>query len=128
MFRRLSTNVISEVLVFLYGHWRREWRIVFRIAVGMVIATVADLFLPVFSGRLVDAIAPRGISREQAFQSALYSIAAMAVLGAVLIAGRHVAFIQVSRLTVRLMSRMASDAFWRVQRLSTDWHANTFAG
>jgi ATP-binding cassette subfamily B protein len=26
------------------------------------------------------------------------------------------------------MSRIAADAFWRVQRLSTDWHANNFAG
>jgi ATP-binding cassette, subfamily B, bacterial len=128
MFRFLSTNVISEVLAFLYGHWKREWRLVFQIAVSIVIATIADLFLPVFSGRLVDAITPQGISREQAFHSALESIAAMTALGAVLIAGRHIAFFRVSRLTVRLMSQMVSDAFWRVQRLSTDWHANTFAG
>jgi ATP-binding cassette, subfamily B, bacterial len=127
-FALLSTNAISDVLIFLYGHWKREWRLVFQIAVGIIIGTVADLFLPVFSGRLVDAITPRGISREQAFRSAVYSIALMAALGAVLIAGRHVAFMGVSRLTVRLMSRMVSDAFWRVQRLSTDWHANTFAG
>ena len=26
------------------------------------------------------------------------------------------------------MSRLARDAFWRVQRFSTDWHANNFAG
>ncbi len=26
------------------------------------------------------------------------------------------------------MSRFARDAFWRVQRFSTDWHANNFAG
>jgi ATP-binding cassette, subfamily B, bacterial len=26
------------------------------------------------------------------------------------------------------MSRIASDALWRVQRLSTDWQANNFAG
>ncbi len=126
--RFLSTKAILDVPLFLYGHWKREWKLVLQIALSIVIATIGDLFLPVFSGRLVDAITPRGISREQAFQSALYSIAAMAILGAVLIGGRHIAFLQVSRLTVRLMSRMASDAFWRVQRLSTDWHANTFAG
>jgi ATP-binding cassette subfamily B protein len=128
MLRFLSTKAILEVPLFLYNHWKREWRLVLQIALSIVIATVADLFLPVFSGRMVDAITPRGVSREQAFQNALHSVAAMALLGAVLIGGRHIAFLQVSRLTVRLMSRMASDAFWRVQRLSTDWHANTFAG
>ena len=30
--------------------------------------------------------------------------------------------------TLRLMADIAADAFHRVQRLSTDWHANTFAG
>src|SRR6185312_10654619 len=128
MLRFLSTKAILEVPLFLCSHWKREWRFVLQIALGIVIATIADLFLPVFSGRMVDAITPRGVSREQAFQNALHSVAAMALLGAVLIGGRHIAFLQVSRLTVRLMSRMASDAFWRVQRLSTDWHANTFAG
>ena len=45
-----------------------------------------------------------------------------------LAAARYLAFLGIVRLTVRLMRRMASDAFWRVQRFSTDWHANNFAG
>ena len=128
MFGLRSTNAISEVLLFLYGYWKREWRLAVRVAISMAIATLADLFLPVYAGRLVDAITPRGISPEQAFRNALIAVATMAMLGAVLIAARYAAFIGISRLTVRIMSRMASDAFWRVQRLSTDWHANHFAG
>jgi ATP-binding cassette, subfamily B, bacterial len=128
MFKLRSTNAISEVLLFFYGHWKREWRMVFQIASCMVIATVADLFLPVFSGRLVDAIAANGVSREQAFHAALGWVVAMAVAGAVLIGARYAGFLGICSLTVRIMSRMAADAFWRVQRLSTDWHANNFAG
>jgi ATP-binding cassette, subfamily B, bacterial len=128
MSRSPNENLISEVLSFLYSHWKRESKTVFVIACSMAAATIADLFLPVFSGRLIDAITPRNAAREQAFHYALLAIAAMAGLGAVLVGARYIAFMGVSRLTVRLMSRMASDAFWRVQRLSTDWHANTFAG
>ena len=128
MFGLRSTNAISEVLLFLSAYWKREWKIALRVAISMVIATLADLFLPVYSGRLVDAITPLGISPEQAFHSAVIAVATMAVLGAVLIGARYAAFLGISRLTVRIMSRMASDAFWRVQRLSTDWHANHFAG
>jgi len=46
----------------------------------------------------------------------------------VLVGARYVAFRHICSLTVHLMSRMAADAFWRVQRLSTDWQANNFAG
>ena len=52
----------------------------------------------------------------------------MLVLGGVLVAGRHLSLMGISRLTIRLMARVASDAFNRVQRFSTDWHANNFAG
>ena len=31
-------------------------------------------------------------------------------------------------LTLKMMADIAADAFHRVQRFSTDWHANTFAG
>ena len=124
----LNKNAISEVLAFLYEHWKREWKSVSAIAFSMTIATVADLFLPVFSGRLVDAITTQNASHEEAFHHALLDIAAMAGLGAVLVGARFIAFIGICGLTVHLMSRMASDAFWRVQRLSTDWHANNFAG
>jgi len=50
------------------------------------------------------------------------------MLGVVLTALRYVALAGIIRLTLRLMSRFATDAFWQVQRFSTDWHANNFAG
>ena len=52
----------------------------------------------------------------------------MVGLGLVLIAARYAAFMGITRLTVRLMSEIASEAFWRLQRLSSDWQANNFAG
>jgi ATP-binding cassette subfamily B protein len=128
MLTSLKNNTVLEVLAFLYEHWKRERKAVLAIAAGMAAATVADLFLPVFSGRMIDAITPQSAAREHALHSALLAVGGMAVLGAALIASRHLAFRATSGLTTRLMSRVASDAFWRVQRFSTDWHANTFAG
>jgi ATP-binding cassette subfamily B protein len=52
----------------------------------------------------------------------------MALLGILLAVLRYVALAGIIRLTLRLMWRFASEAFWRVQRFSTDWHANNFAG
>jgi ATP-binding cassette subfamily B protein len=115
------------VLAFLMRHWRREGWCVAGVAVSMAVATGADLLLPVYSGHLVDAVANGG-PRLTALRAAGYAIFAMAGLGAVLALARYLAFLGIVKLTVRLMRRMASDAFWRVQRFSTDWHANNFAG
>jgi len=125
--KRSSHNVVRDVLAFLMRHWRREAWCVTGVAMSMAIATCADLLLPVYSGRLVDAVA-KGGARLDALRAAAYAILAMAGLGALLAAARYLAFLGIVRLTVRLMRRMASEAFWRVQRFSTDWHANNFAG
>jgi ATP-binding cassette, subfamily B, bacterial len=123
-----SKNAMHEVLAFLFRHWRREKQLVVWVALCMVVATGADLLMPVYAGKLVDAIAMHAAARAQALRGALGAIAMMALLGAVLTVLRYAALAGIIRLTLRLMTRFASEAFWRVQRFSTDWHANNFAG
>jgi len=123
-----NKNAMRDVLAFLFRHWRREAWIVTGIALCMTTATVADLLLPVFSGQLVDAIALHSAVRASALHTAAQAIVIMAVLGAVVMGMRYVALAGIIRLTLRLMTCFAGDAFWRVQRFSTDWHANNFAG
>jgi len=72
---RKSRNVVREVLAFLMRHWRREAWCVAGIAVSMLVATGADLLLPVFSGRLVDAVAS-GAAHASTLRAAGYAIAA----------------------------------------------------
>jgi ATP-binding cassette subfamily B protein len=119
---------MRDVLSFLYRQWRREAWLVTGIALSMMMATIADLFMPVFAGRMVDAVALHAGTHRQALQAALWALATMLALGSILVTGRHLSLMGISRLTIRLMARFASDAFWRVQRFSTDWHANNFAG
>jgi ATP-binding cassette subfamily B protein len=119
---------MRDVLSFLFRHWRREAWLVAGIALSMMIATIADLFMPVFAGRMVDAVAMHAGTHRQALRAALWALATMLALGGILVTGRHLSLMGITRLTVRLMARFASDAFWRVQRFSTDWHANNFAG
>src|SRR5271154_4062916 len=123
-----KSNVIRDVLAFLLRHWRREAWLVAGVAFSMIVATIADLFMPVFAGRMVDAVALHAGTHRQALRAALSALASMLALGGVLVAGRHLSLMGISRLTIRIMARMASDAFFRLQRFSTDWHANNFAG
>jgi ATP-binding cassette subfamily B protein len=125
---RNKQNVMRVVLAFLLRHWRREAWLVAGVACSMVVATIADLFMPVFAGRMVDAIAMHTGTHREALRAALSALATMLLLGAILVAGRHLSLMGISRLTIRLMARLAGDAFYRVQRFSTDWHANNFAG
>ena len=119
---------MREVLAFLFRHWQVEKWLVMWVASSMIIATAADLLMPVYSGRLVDALALHEAAHSLALRGAVRAIAMMALLGVVLTALRYVALAGIIRLTLRLMSRFAGEAFWRVQRFSTDWHANNFAG
>jgi ATP-binding cassette subfamily B protein len=124
----IKNNAIRNVLTFLFRHWRQEKAMVALTAAGMGAATCADLMMPLYSGRLIDAVSRRDIAPGDALHAALHALALMAVLGALLVCGRHIGFLAIIRLTTRLMSRFASNAFWRVQRFSTDWQANNFAG
>ena len=128
MSERSSKNAMREVLAFLFCHWQREKWLVLWVALSMVVATAADLLMPVYAGKLVDAIAMHALRPSQALRGAVGAIAIMALLGTVLTVLRYVALAGIIRLTLRLMARFASEAFWRVMRFSTDWHANNFAG
>jgi ATP-binding cassette, subfamily B, bacterial len=128
MSKASSKSAMREVLTFLFRQWRREKRLVFGVALSMIVATAADLLMPVYSGKLVDALAMQGTAHSLALRAAVRAIGMMALLGAMLTVLRYAALAGIIRLTLRLMSRFAGEAFWRVQRFSTDWHANNFAG
>ncbi|WP_114184727.1 ABC transporter ATP-binding protein [Microvirga aerophila] len=117
-----------DVLSFTFRHWREEPRYVALVVTTMMVSTLADVFMPVFAGQLVDAIAAGSVSREAALHTAMVAFAVMTGLGLLTIVMRHLAFYGIVELTLRVMSRVAQDAFARVQRFSTDWHANSFAG
>jgi ATP-binding cassette subfamily B protein len=53
---------------------------------------------------------------------------ALVALGVAALVFRQTTFTMIITLTLRMMRDMAADGFHRVQRFSTDWHANTFAG
>lgn len=127
-FRRRAAP-FRDVLGFTFAHWAHHRFTVTAIIAGVLIMTMADVLLPIYAGRLIDAVAPVVLDqREAALGDAIEALAMMVGLGAVMVVMRHLAFIGICRLTLRVMSRVAQEAFWRVQRFASEWHANTFAG
>ena len=113
---------------FVAGRWRLQGRLALVMAAILALIAAAELALPIFAGRMIDALADAARSRDAAVQEALQAFAAILGLGVALVVLRYGLFKGIIRFTLRMMSEVASETFWRVQRFSTDWHANSFAG
>jgi ATP-binding cassette subfamily B protein len=118
---------IRVVLPFVFRHWLKQPVTALIVSTGLVGATVADLFMPVFSGRLVDAMTA-GAENLPARHQALLAFGAIVALGVVSTILRLLGYQAIVPFTLRIMSDVSREAFMRVQRFSTDWHANSFAG
>ena len=117
-----------RTLRFAASRWRRQWRLALVMAAILVLMAAAELALPLFAGRMVDAMAGPARPRDGALHDALVALAAIIGLGLAVVGLRYVLFKSIVRFTLRMMSEVAHDTFRRVQRFSTDWHANSFAG
>src|SRR5437899_7038936 len=118
---------IRVVLPFVFRHWLKQPGRTLVIAAGLLGATIADLFMPVFSGHLVDALT-QGPSNPDARRAALVALGGIVALGAASMVLRLTGLQVIVPFTLKIMSEVAQEAFMRVQRFSTDWHANSFAG
>jgi ATP-binding cassette subfamily B protein len=122
-----KTAAIRVVMPFVFRHWLKQPVMTATVVVGLLGATVADLFMPVYSGHLVDALT-KGTEDVSARHAALVAFVAIVALGFSSIVLRMIGLQAIVPFTLRIMSDVARDAFMRVQRFSTDWHANSFAG
>ncbi|BAK65905.1 putative ABC transporter [Sphingobium sp. SYK-6] len=117
-------DAIRLGLGFTFRHWARHKGWVAFIMVVLVISTAAEMLVPLFAGRLTDALQKGVAGRAEALQAFL-AMTALA-LGPVVF-GRAAIF-GIIGLTLRVMQDIGNEAFQRVQRFSTDWHANSFSG
>src|SRR6202790_3745376 len=118
---------IRVVIPFVFRHWLNQPARSAVVAGGLLGATAADLFMPLFSGRLVDALT-LGAADPVAKRAALSAFGAIVALGLISMTLRLIWLQAIVPFTLRIMSDVSRDAFMRVQRFSTDWHANSFAG
>jgi ATP-binding cassette subfamily B protein len=121
----LKGDSYRKVLSFIFRHWAHQpWRVVTMFALFML-ATVLDVLTPLYAGQLVDVVSTGGAG---AFNTAIFACVILVGLGLGGVVIRQFGFMAIIEFTLRIMSDVARDAFHRVQRFSTDWHANTFAG
>ena len=118
-------DAYRNVLGFTFRHWSGRPALIALICVLVIVSTLAEVAVPVFSGQIVDAIAGGANGGADA---ALRAFAIVVGLGLTSVILRWFIFQGVIRLTIRMMAEIVNNGFHRVQRFSTDWHANSFAG
>ncbi|MBY5318582.1 ABC transporter ATP-binding protein [Rhizobium leguminosarum] len=116
-------DAYRHVLGFVFRHWTHRPLLVGIILVLVVASTLAEVMVPVFSGQIVDAI-----TGSNAADRALRAFVIVVALGLTSVALRWFIFNGIIRLTLRTMADVTNNGFHKVQRFSTDWHANSFAG
>ena len=117
-----------HTLGYVFRQWRRQPGFASSIAIGSLVIAGMELLVPTLAGRLVDIIGGVIADRDAALGDALLILAVMVGAGALVVVLRQGVFILIIDFTLRMMSEVARESFARVQRLSTEWHANAFAG
>ncbi|WP_210342627.1 ABC transporter ATP-binding protein [Bradyrhizobium glycinis] len=116
-----------EVIPFVFQRWLKQPVRLTIVLASFLGASVADLFVPVYSGHLVDAltVGPHDLAARHTALVAFGGIVALALVSLIL---RLTGLQAIVPFTLKTMSDVVREAFMRVQRSSTDWHANSFAG
>ncbi|MCW8307016.1 ABC transporter ATP-binding protein/permease [Acidiphilium sp. PA] len=113
------------VFGFVFRRWRTHPGLFAGTVIAMLLATLTDVFMPLYAGDLINAVATHS---RASLHAALMALAMIAALGAAQTLLRYIGFRSIVGLTLKIMGEMASDSFYRVQRFASDWHANNFAG
>lgn len=94
----------------------------------MLLAVAADIIYPIFSGRLIDALA-NGLDDPQAYaMPAFYAFLGMAAMGLIQRLAKITGVYFWAKQLASILPEIVKDAHYKVQRFTTRWHANSFAG
>ncbi|QQR38684.1 ABC transporter ATP-binding protein [Devosia rhizoryzae] len=123
-----QANAFRTVLGFTFRHWAKQPLRASLIAALVLAATLAEAFSPIFAGRLVDAVASGSGEDAANWVPAVTAFITMTALYLSSVLLRQFVYFNIIAFTLKVMNDVITDAFHRVQRFSTDWHANSFAG
>lgn len=127
--RKAGQISFARILGFVVHRWMAHPWMLMRVLAGIGLATMADIVTPVLAGRLVGDVSRKSdVATSALLHDAVLMVSGLFVLGLAGVIGRRSSYLGISHLTLAIMRRTLGEAFARVQRFSSDWHANNFAG
>lgn len=121
----MSSSLYGHVLSYVWSYWRQKPRTFAVLVTLRLVSSLLDGATPFAAGHLVDTVASAQTRDLGAAFLALTLLLSIVVAFQALRGGLDFVLV---RFASAAMARLALDAFARVQRFSSDWHANTFAG
>ncbi|SCB39670.1 ABC transporter ATP-binding protein [Rhizobium lusitanum] len=127
-FKSRRNGAFRSVFHYCWAHWKQQpGRASFMLFTAML-STLADVLTPLFSGRLVDAVVSGQASDAVTWNNAFNAFCCLMALSVGAVILRHATFTAIIGFTLKSMSEIAANSFFHIQRFSSDWHANSFAG
>ncbi len=123
----MATHGHTAVISYIWRYARRNLPWLSAMLLLAIASTVFHLLQPWFYRQAIDVISERTRDPLTYGQAVRYFVIGLACAGAG-ITTREVAAFMLSTVEMRMMQAMFSDVFGHVQRLSTKFHINTFAG
>lgn len=115
---------IGQIMAYLWGHWSSQPKALTTVVGLMIAATICELLLPVVSGRIVEALSQGPQASQVAFS--LFSVFACVAAGQFFL--RNILVRVWSHFCAHNMKAITVNSFADVQRFSSQWHADNFAG
>jgi len=115
---------IGQIMRYLWRHWSGQPVKFTAVVVLMVLSTACELLLPALSGRIVETLTKGPQAAGQAFD--LFWLFAAIAAGMFVL--RNILVRVWNLFAARNMANITSASFKDVQRFSSQWHSDNFAG
>jgi ATP-binding cassette subfamily B protein len=120
----MTLDAYRDTFRFAARYWLLSPRLFGLMIVARIASNLVDIFVPLASGALVDTLASGGGDPTAALRALAHLIGLVVAFHAL----RTFVAWALIYVSSRAMEALVRDAFARVQRFSSDWHANSFAG
>lgn len=121
----LEKITYKDIFRFSWNYWKRRKKLGFWALFFMFVATLTDVILPAYTGEIVDSLS-LGVSEGNGKVIQSITIFIGLIFGFMIF--RWIAFRFYNVYECYSMRDILLDALYKVQRFSTNWHNNNFAG
>lgn len=115
---------IGQIMHYLWQHWTSQPIKFLAVVVLMIASTACELLLPALSGKIVETLTEGPEAADRAFD--LFGLFAAIAAGMFVL--RNILVRVWNLFAARNMATITSSTFRHVQRFSSQWHSDNFAG
>ncbi|HRQ61557.1 MAG TPA: ABC transporter ATP-binding protein, partial [Alphaproteobacteria bacterium] len=125
MLKKVSYRDVGR---FTWHYWGRQKGRLALVAAGMAVASGIDVMFPMIMGWLIDEITKAANDPALIWSSVVPLFAAFLIQGFIYHGIRNGTLFIWNGFAINNLHSIEEESFRKVQRFSSDWHANAFAG